>query len=87
MQKSKTALENMKELILLDLKIVLFAYIAWQHSGKQPDAELATAAQPSGGNILRAAQQRESVQTPGPLRPRLRPPSTGPTAFSDEEQD
>jgi hypothetical protein len=38
--KSKTALENFKELILLDLKILLGADIPWQHSGKQPDIEL-----------------------------------------------
>ena len=47
MQKSRTgvavtALENMKELILLDLKILLGADIDWQHSARQP--ELATAA-------------------------------------------
>ena len=37
MLKSRKALENMMELILLDLKIFLGADIAWQHSGKQPD--------------------------------------------------
>ena len=42
MPKSSTALENMKELILLDLKILLGADIDWQHSARQP--ELATAA-------------------------------------------
>ena len=39
----------MKELILLDLKIILGADIAWQHSGKQPDAELATEARLEAG--------------------------------------
>ena len=46
MPKSRPELQNMKELIqvLLDLKILLCADIAWQHSGKRPDAELATTA-------------------------------------------
>ena len=47
MPKSREALENMKELVLLDLKILLGADIAWSHSGKQPEAattELAAAA-------------------------------------------
>ena len=35
MPKSRTALENMTELILVDLKILLGADIAWQHSGIQ----------------------------------------------------
>ena len=39
----------MKGLILLDLKILLGADIAWKHSGKQPDAEFATAAISQGG--------------------------------------
>jgi hypothetical protein len=46
--KSKTALENFKELILFkfDLKILLGADIPWQHSGKQPDSELSAEALP-----------------------------------------
>ena len=44
--KSRAALENMKDLVLLDLKILLGADIPWSHSGKQPDApsDLAAAA-------------------------------------------
>ena len=38
MPKSRAALENMKDLVLLDLKILLGADIPWSHSGKQPDA-------------------------------------------------
>jgi hypothetical protein len=52
MPKSRTALENMKELVLLDLKILLGADIAWSHSGKQPEAaatELAAPAISQGG--------------------------------------
>jgi len=42
--KTKTALENFKELILLDLKILLGADIPWQRSGKQlPTAALSQA--------------------------------------------
>ena len=46
MPKSRAALENMKDLVLLDLKILLGADIPWSHSGKQPDApsDLAVAA-------------------------------------------
>ena len=46
MPKSRAALENMKDLVLLDLKILLGADIPWSHSGKQPDAhsDLAAAA-------------------------------------------
>ena len=36
MPKSREALENIKELVLLDLKILYGADIAWSHSGKQP---------------------------------------------------
>ena len=45
MPKSRAALENMKDLVLLDLKILLGADIPWGHVGKQPDAppDLATA--------------------------------------------
>ncbi len=42
MQKSRTALENMKGLVLLDLKILLGAHIAWSHSGKQQSEAAAT---------------------------------------------
>ena len=46
MTKSRAALENMKDLVLLDLKILLGADIPWSHSGKQYDApsDLAAAA-------------------------------------------
>ena len=51
MPQSKTALENFKELVLLDLKILMGADIAWQRPGRQPDhpAELAVAALSPGG--------------------------------------
>ena len=45
--KSREALENMKALVLLDLRILLGADIPWSHSGKQP--ELAAAALSQGG--------------------------------------
>ena len=35
---SRAALGNMKDLVLLDLKILLGADIPWVHVGKQPDA-------------------------------------------------
>ena len=35
MPKSRAALENMKNLVLLDLKILLGADIPWGHVGKQ----------------------------------------------------
>ena len=46
MLKYRAALENMKDLVLLDLKILLGADIPWSHSGKQYDApsDLAAAA-------------------------------------------
>jgi hypothetical protein len=47
MPKSREALENMKNLVLLDLRILLGADIPWAHVGKQPEAppsDLATAA-------------------------------------------
>jgi len=54
MPKSREALENMKNLVLLDLRILLGADIPWAHVGKQPDApsDLATAAlsQAGGGD-------------------------------------
>jgi len=52
MPQSKTALENFKELVLLDLKILMGADIAWQRPGRQPDhpAELAVAALSPAGN-------------------------------------
>jgi hypothetical protein len=53
MPKSRAALENMKELVLLDLRILLGADIAWSHSGKQPEAaatELAAPAILRGGS-------------------------------------
>ena len=54
MPKSRAALENMKELVLLDLRILLGADIAWSHSGKQPEAaagsELAAPAISQGGS-------------------------------------
>jgi hypothetical protein len=52
MPKSRAALENMKELVLLDLRIFLGSDIAWSQSGKQPEAaatELAAPAISQGG--------------------------------------
>ena len=61
-QKSRTALENIKELILPDLKILLGTDIAWQHSGKQPDAELAMAAlSQAGGDDKKSVSSKDEA--------------------------
>ena len=49
---SVTALKNMKEPILLDLKIILGAVIAWKHSGKQPDLATAALSQAGGDDDI-----------------------------------
>ena len=80
--KSREALENMKALVLLDLRILLGADIPWSHSGKQP--ELAAAALSQGG-----AGDDDSVSskdnTPAPAEGAAAPGAAAPKAAALKE--
>ena len=80
--KSREALENMKALVLLDLRILLGADIPWSHSGKQP--ELAAAALSQGG-----AGDDDSVSskdnTPAPAEGGAAPGAAAPKAAALKE--
>jgi len=72
MPKSRAALENMKNLVLLDLKILLGADIPWAHVGKQPDApsDLATAAlSQAGGGDDNSVSSKDDAAAPGAAAP------------------
>ena len=82
--KSREALENMKALVLLDLRILLGADIPWSHSGKQP--ELAAAALSQGG-----AGDDDSVSskdnTPAPAEGAAAPGAAAPKAAALDPND
>ena len=65
MPKSRTALEIMMELILLDLKLLLGAAIAWPHSEKQvyttlqPDLAIAALLQTGGDDDKHVSSKDE----------------------------
>jgi len=61
MPKSRTALENMNELILLDLKILLDAENAWQHSGEQHDFATAALSQAGGDDDKSASAKTQDL--------------------------
>ena len=68
MPKTRAALENMKSLILLDLKILLGADISWQHGSKQHEAELPAPALPEAGS--EDDKSESGAEEAAPAKPR-----------------
>jgi hypothetical protein len=66
MPKSKTALENLKELILLDLKMLLGADIPWQRSGKRhEDSAALTQAGDGDDNSTSGGNEQDAAAADG----------------------
>ena len=77
MPESRVALENMKNLVLLDLRILLGADIPWAHVRKQPDApsDLATAAlSQAGGGDDDSVSSKDDAEVPEAAAPQAAAP-------------
>ena len=82
MPKSKAALENMKALILLDLKLLLGSDISWQRSSKQPEAFPADALPQGGPRDDKSESGADEGATATPTA--LAKPAPGPAAAAPD---
>jgi hypothetical protein len=97
MPKTKAALENMKALILLDLKILLGADISWQRGSKQPDpleaglpADALPEADPGDDKSESGAEEAPTAPAkvaPAPAAAPVAAAPADPTKFLTWEQD